>query len=97
MNLNGHNPLIVYGLWNRNFALFVGPESESNEVFILQSCSSIHLCVSRPEGVSQSLNLHTAYDEVVQSHLPPFWIVPTNEVLGECWCEPVCFNIVMKI
>ena len=71
------------------FPLLVSSESEPDKVFILHGGGAVHLGVPRPEGVSESLDLDTAYYEVVQSQSPPSRIVPGDQVLGECRREPI--------
>ena len=66
----------------------MGSKCETNEIFVLHVGCSIHLTVPSPEGVGQPLDLDTADDEVVESHSSTSRVVSSDQVLGECWCEP---------
>ena len=59
----------------------MSPESQSDEVPVLHVGLAPHLSVPGPEGVSQSLDVDTDHNEVVQGQPPLSWTILAQQVL----------------
>jgi len=67
----------------------MGSHGQSYEVLILEGGLTPHLPVSGPEGVGQSLDVDTGYNEVVKGELLLSAVILGKQVLDKGWSEPI--------
>ena len=68
-------------------------KSDAKEVFIIQSCLSTTRKISTSEGVGQSLNFDTAYNEIIQGQTTFSGIILTKKILHKHWTELISHEL----